>query len=240
MNKKRILITILVILVIAVTVCLIVIFAGKNNSTYKSEEDIETTSNESIEKEVENEIKETVDEDETTGIEDKKVDSEEATTKSTEETKQTASQEKANVTTTATNKPTIKQDTVVKATSTPVSTSTSTPVVETNNEKKVVEEATAKPTESTKQEKKPEVTYKTNYQMIEKIKQSIVNNESEYMKEYGYTIVVDSSIKSLTNPFTYTELRVKKLIKNSFGTIKIYAEDYCLDGEVMWTDSYIL
>lgn len=240
MNKKKILISILVALVIGFIFCLIVMLSRKNqdNSINNSNTDVET-SNESIEEEKEVETEESV-EKETTEIEEKKVDTEDEAAKPKEETKQTASQEKTNVTTTTTNKPTVKQEPVTKSTSTPVSIPTSTPVVENNNEKEVVEEATAKPTENTAQEKKPEVTYATNYEMIEKIKQSIVNNESEYMKEYGYTIVVDSSIKSLTNPFTFTELRVKNLIRNSFGTIRIYAEDYCLDGEVMWTDSYIL
>ena len=76
--------------------------------------------------------------------------------------------------------------------------------------------------------------------MIEKIKQTIKANESEYMKQYGYEIVVDNSIKANTNPFTFTELRVKNMIRYSFGTIRIYAENYYVGGELVMVDCYIL
>ena len=39
--------------------------------------------------------------------------------------------------------------------------------------------------------------------MINRIKQVIESNESEYMKEYGYSVVVDSSIKGQANQFTF-------------------------------------
>ena len=44
--------------------------------------------------------------------------------------------------------------------------------------------------------------------MINKIKQVIENNPSSNMQKYGYTIQVDSSIKEMTNQFTYTENKI--------------------------------
>jgi hypothetical protein len=76
--------------------------------------------------------------------------------------------------------------------------------------------------------------------MINKIQEVIKNNESEYMKTYGYTIVVDSSIKEQTNQFTFTETRVKGFITYKFGTIRIYAEDYYKNGQLIMTECYIL
>ena len=76
--------------------------------------------------------------------------------------------------------------------------------------------------------------------MIQKIKVTIENNVTEDMKKYGYEIVIDSSIKELTNQFTFTETRVKNNIRYSFGTIRIYAEDYYSNGQLIMTECYIL
>ena len=76
--------------------------------------------------------------------------------------------------------------------------------------------------------------------MIEKIRQIIKNNETDNMKKYGYNIVVDSSIKAQTNQFTFSESRVKNNIRYSFGTIRIYAEDYYSNGKLIMTECYIL
>ncbi len=98
-----------------------------------------------------------------------------------------------------------------------------------------------------KQEIQPNITaqqnetkYVRNEQMIQKIKSVIESNVTEDMKNYGYTIVVDSSIKNLTNQFTFTESRVKNNIRYSFGTIRIYAEDYYSNGQLIMTECYIL
>ena len=85
----------------------------------------------------------------------------------------------------------------------------------------------------------PEEKYIRNDAMINRIMEVIKNNESEYMKNYGYTIVVDESIKEHTNQFTFTENRVKAYITHCFGTIKIYAEDYYRDGQLIMTECYI-
>lgn len=75
--------------------------------------------------------------------------------------------------------------------------------------------------------------------MINRIKQVIQSNESEYMKNYGYSVIVDSSIKQQANQFTFTETRVKSYITYRFGTIKIYAEDYYKNGQLIMTECYI-
>lgn len=82
--------------------------------------------------------------------------------------------------------------------------------------------------------------YVRNDAMINKIKSVIENNPSEYMSTYGYNIVVDSSIKENTNQFTFTETRVKSYIGYKFGTIRIYAEDYYKNGQLIMTECYIL
>lgn len=85
-----------------------------------------------------------------------------------------------------------------------------------------------------------EEKYVRNDAMIEKIKNIINNNPSADMKEYGYSIIVDSSIKEKTNQFTFTENRVKAMMTNKFGTIRIYAEDYYYNGQLVMTECYIL
>lgn len=86
---------------------------------------------------------------------------------------------------------------------------------------------------------KDEEKYVRNDAMINKIKQVIESNESEYMKQYGYNIVVDSSIKNQANQFTFTATRVKAYIKYCFGTIKVYAEDYYKNGQLIMTECYL-
>ena len=117
------------------------------------------------------------------------------------------------------------------------------PKKEVKKENKVIQkdETKKQQTSDTKKEenvKKEE--YKRNNQMIEKIKNVIQKNETEDMKKYGYEIVVDSSIKEMTNQFTYTEDRVKQKITWKFGTIKIYAEDYYCNGQYIMTECYII
>lgn len=114
---------------------------------------------------------------------------------------------------------------------------------EVKTENKVIQkdETKQQQTSDTKKEenvKKEE--YKRNNQMIEKMKNIIQKNETEDMKKYGYEIVVDSSIKEMTNQFTYTEDRVKQKITWKFGTIKIYAEDYYCNGQYIMTECYII
>ncbi len=100
-----------------------------------------------------------------------------------------------------------------------------------------------KPTE-TKVETAPAVQktekYVRNDSMISKIKQVIENNVTDDMKNFGYNIVVDSSIKNKTNQFTFAESRVINAIRLKFGTIRIYAEDYYYNDQLIMTECYIL
>ena len=89
---------------------------------------------------------------------------------------------------------------------------------------------------TTKEAKKK---YIRNDTMIQKIKSTIENNITEDMKKYGYTIIVDSSIKEKTNQFTFSEKRVISNIKYSFGAIRIYAEDYYSGESLIMTECYI-
>ena len=99
-------------------------------------------------------------------------------------------------------------------------------------------------TTETKVETVPEVQetekYVKNDSMISRIKQVIENNATDDMKNFGYNIVVDSSIKNKTNQFTFAESRVINAIRLKFGTIKIYAEDYYYNGQLIMTQCYIL
>ena len=114
----------------------------------------------------------------------------------------------------------------------------------TNNNTQNKEETVKNTEEQAKTENTVTVQNQTKYvrndTMIQKIKSVIENNVTEDMKKYGYTIVVDSSIKELTNQFTFTESRVISNIKYSFGTIRIYAEDYYSNGKLIMTECYIL
>lgn len=83
-------------------------------------------------------------------------------------------------------------------------------------------------------------SFTVNNTIINQMKSIINSNQSSYMKQFGYNIVVDSSIVNQTTGFTYTETRVKNAIANSFGTIRIYARDYYVGNELRWTESFIL
>ncbi|MCI8470442.1 MAG: hypothetical protein HFJ35_02965 [Clostridia bacterium] len=80
----------------------------------------------------------------------------------------------------------------------------------------------------------------TNNSYINKIRNYINANPSENMKKFGYSIVTDSSISNQLTGFTYSEVRIKDAIKNSFGTIKIYAQDYYVNNELVETRCYVL
>ena len=95
-------------------------------------------------------------------------------------------------------------------------------------------------TKEKEQQTKVEETYTVNNTMINKIIKTIQNNESEFMKTYGYTIQVDSSIKNMTSQFTFTENRVIGAIKNKFGTIRVYAEEHYKNGQYIMTQCYII
>ena len=124
-----------------------------------------------------------------------------------------------------------------------IETNTESKVVETPKvQEQVIEQLKQEQVQQPVQEKQVvnETKYVRNDAMIERIRQVINNNATEDMKKYGYNIVVDSSIKNSVNQFTFTENRVKNMIQYSFGTIKIYAEDYYSNGQLIMTECYIL
>jgi len=138
-----------------------------------------------------------------------------------------------------------KQETQTKEET--ISTTQTTSIENSQNTQEIVKEETKnETTQETAQEQpknttqKPKEEYIRNDEMINTIKQALKNNESDYMKKFGYEIVVDSSIKELATPFTFTEKRLKSCTKYSFGTIKIYAEDLYKNGVYQTTFSYIL
>ena len=115
--------------------------------------------------------------------------------------------------------------------------------IEQDVETKKEETPIVKQEEIKKEEIKQEVIteeYKINNQMINNLKEVIKNNETEDMKNYGYEIVVDSSIVELTNQFTYTEYRVKNKLTYKYGTIRIYARDYYYNGSYITTQCFII
>ena len=91
-----------------------------------------------------------------------------------------------------------------------------------------------------KENKAPIEEYKINEKKIAEIRNIINSNPSEDMKLYGYEIVVDSSITEVTTQFTFTEKRVKDKIAWKFGTIRIYAQDYCRNGQYITTECYLI
>lgn len=121
-----------------------------------------------------------------------------------------------------------------------VQTTTSNPstTIQNNPKQTITETATTAPNQASNS--KPVESFKVNNNLINQMKSIINSNPSNYMKQFGYNIVVDSSIVNQTTGFTFTETRVKNAIVNSFGTIRIYARDYYVGNELRWTESFIL
>ena len=124
-------------------------------------------------------------------------------------------------------------------------------IIEENKEKRVEEKNQEEipiirkedKQEETKEDKQEDIIteeYKINNQMINQLKETIKNNETEDMKNYGYEIVVDSSIVEITNQFTFTEYRVKNKLNLKYGTIRIYARDYYYNGTYITTQCFII
>lgn len=86
----------------------------------------------------------------------------------------------------------------------------------------------------------PQEEWKVNQTKINEIISIIKNNPSSDMLEYGYNVVIDSSIVDLTSEFTFTEKRVKDKITYKFGTIKVYARDYYKNGQYITTECYLI
>lgn len=110
------------------------------------------------------------------------------------------------------------------------------PIVETN---KAPEVQTPSAPEPVVTPTAPTEEYKYNDSMTQTMINIINSNPSQYMQMDGFNVVIDSSITALTNQFTFTEERVKNKIANKAGTIKVYAQDYYCNGELLFTECYI-
>lgn len=106
----------------------------------------------------------------------------------------------------------------------------STPSNPTTEPKPSIDNTQSKPTEE----------FKVNQSLINQMQSIINSNPSSMMTEFGFNIVVDSSIVGKTTGFTFTQTRVKNAVANSFGTIRIYARDYYKNGQLMWNECFIL
>ncbi len=106
--------------------------------------------------------------------------------------------------------------------------------VSSNNDKKVEKTQETLPNETLKEE------YRFNSEITNKIINTINNNLTSDMVNYGYSIVIDKTIVNLTNQFTYTEKRVIDKINLKFGVIRVYSRDYYKNGNYMWTECFLI
>lgn len=245
MNKKKICIIISSILIFIIIICVALYLYSKNSQKLESSKSLESEEiqNEIIENTTDVEIPE-VQEEKSISNEDENqkeintsiVQEEKEDSKNVAEASSKTSSEKTNTKSIESKAKTTQTE--IKKTETPkqVENTTTTTIIGTPKKEEIKEDP--KPSQSTPSTNTEK--YVKNDAMINKIKNVIQNNESDFMKQYGYNIVVDSSIKAQTNQFTYTENRVKSYITYKFGTIRIYAEDYYVNGNLIMTECYIL
>lgn len=224
MNKKKICIIISSILIFIIIICVALYLYSKNSQKLESSKSLES-------EEIQNEIIEN-----TTDVEIPEVQEEKEDSKNVVEASSKTSSEKTNTKSIESKVKTTQTETKKTETPKQVENTTTTTIIETPKKEEIKEDP--KPSQSTPSTNTEK--YVKNDAMINKIKNVIQNNESDFMKQYGYNIVVDSSIKAQTNQFTYTENRVKSYITYKFGTIRIYAEDYYVNGNLIMTECYIL
>lgn len=246
MNKKKISIVIISVLAFIIIICVALFLYSKNNQNLESSNlpQNEVIPNDVVENTTDIQTAE-VQEEKSISNEDENqkeintsiVQEEKEDSKNVAEASSKTSSKKTN--TKSIESKAKNTQTETKKTETPKqveNTTTTTTIIGTPKKEEIKEDP--KPSQSapsTNTEK-----YVKNDAMINKIKNVIQNNESDFMKQYGYNIVVDSSIKAQTNQFTYTENRVKSYITYKFGTIRIYAEDYYVNGNLIMTECYIL
>lgn len=245
MNKKKICIIISSILIFIIIICVALYLYSKNSQKLESSKSLESEEiqNEIIENTTDVEIPE-VQEEKSISNEDENqkeintsiVQEEKEDSKNVAEASSKTSSEKTNTKSIESKAKTTQTETKKTETPKQVENTTTTTIIETPKKEEIKEDP--KPSQSTPSTNTEK--YVKNDAMINKIKNVIQNNESDFMKQYGYNIVVDSSIKAQTNQFTYTENRVKSHITYKFGTIRIYAEDYYVNGNLIMTECYIL
>ena len=105
---------------------------------------------------------------------------------------------------------------------------TQQPQVKQEEQKPVQEVVPAQPTREVRR----------NDAMIQKIKTYISTHETERMKKYGYSFVVDSSVTKMTHPFTYSEYNMQTCLDMT-GQIYVYAQDYYVNGQYVETQCYV-
>ncbi len=245
MNKKKICIIISSILIFIIIICVALYLYSKNSQKLESSKSLESEEiqNEIIENTTDVEIPE-VQEEKSISNEDENqkeintsiVQEEKEDSKNVAEASSKTSSEKTNTKSIESKAKTTQTETKKTETPKQVENTTTTTIIEAPKKEEIKEDP--KPSQSTPSTNTEK--YVKNDAMINKIKNVIQNNESDFMKQYGYNIVVDSSIKAQTNQFTYTENRVKSYITYKFGTIRIYAEDYYVNGNLIMTECYIL
>lgn len=77
-----------------------------------------------------------------------------------------------------------------------------------------------------------------NDEIIQKIKNYISTHETERMKKYGYSFVVDPEVVKITHPFTYSEFNMNSCL-NRTGEYRIYAQDYYYNGKYVETQCFV-
>lgn len=245
MNKKKICIIISSILIFIIIICVALYLYSKNSQKLESSKSLESEEiqNEIIENTTDVEIPEVQEEKEDSNEDENQkeintsiVQEEKEDSKNVVEASSKTSSEKTNTKSIESKVKTTQTETKKTETPKQVENTTTTTIIETPKKAEIKEDP--KPSQSTPSTNTEK--YVKNDAMINKIKNVIQNNESDFMKQYGYNIVVDSSIKAQTNQFTYTENRVKSYITYKFGTIRIYAEDYYVNGNLIITECYIL
>ena len=245
MNNKKICIIISSILIFIIIICVSLYLYSKNSQKLESSKSLES-------EEIQNEIIENTTDVEIPEVQEEKsisnegenqkeintsiVQEEKEDSKNVAEASSKTSSEKTNTKSIESKAKTTQTETKKTETPKQVENTTTTTIIETPKKEEIKEDP--KPSQSTPSTNTEK--YVKNDAMINKIKNVIQNNESDFMKQYGYNIVVDSSIKAQTNQFTYTENRVKSYIRYKFGTIRIYAEDYYVNGNLIMTECYIL
>lgn len=244
MKLKKFLIGIIFVLAVIIILCLSLVLKNRYNLKVSSNSEnqvMDTIAQQEIQEE--NIIQENkIIENETIKFIEQDVIEETTEESSTPSVTQNTAQEKTSSTNQST-KNTSNSQTQVTQQEIQVQTKVETVIPTTTQEQqKVTEEKTETATPSSPSTQvitKDEEKYIRNDNMISKIKNVINSNPSEYMQTYGYEVIVDSSIKEKTNQFTFTETRVKGFITYKFGTIRIYAEDYYKNGQLIMTECYI-
>lgn len=228
--KKKLLIVFAIVLILILTLIIFILFNNKRNIreiTSLSDDNILATEKIESVNEVDKEI--LVDsnniEDETYETNNKTVINSKTNTEKTNTTTNTSSKINSNTS---------------KTMSTKKTTNNSSNSNSNSNTSKVEKKQTNENnTDNKSKEKEITEVYKVNNTMIKKMKQTINNNKSENMIEFGYDIVVDSSIVTKTNYFTYSDVRLISKLTDRFGTIRIYARDLYVNGGYAHTECFI-